>query len=91
MLDTLTPSSVGMVLRRFPVLTSHREIPPSLYPEAIVIASVEMAREEGSPTVRNDFTTPPVWISHRLTPLSSLPDTINVPSDEKMRDVTRRG
>jgi hypothetical protein len=35
------------------------------------------------------LTTPPVWVSQRLTVVSLLPDTRNVPSNENATDLTQ--
>ena len=67
----------------------HKQIVLSKDPEAIVVESTEMETDQTqSEWPEKVFTTPPVCTSQSLTVSSLLPDTSEVPSDEKTTQYT---
>jgi len=59
-------------------------------PEAIMVQLDEIETEQmKSVWPWKVLIIPPVWTSQRLMVLSWLPDTSNLPSDEKVRDLTQ--
>ena len=67
----------------------HNRIVSSLDPEAIAVKSAEMETDQTrSEWPKKVLTIPPVCVSQSLTVLSKLPDTSEVPSDEKTTHLT---
>ena len=84
-----TPVCCFMIWWHFLVWISHKQTVSSLDPEAIIVQSAEIETDQTSLVWPwKVLITPPVCTSQILTVSSSLPDTSNVPSSEKVRQNT---